>query len=385
MPASRSRLDFQTVLTVLATDSPLLLTPGPLTTSAETRAALDRDWGSRDAAFIALTARVRDRLSRLAGGTAAHHPCVLLQGSGTFAVEAMIGSLIPREGEVLVLENGAYGRRIAEICRILDRRFHLLSGPETAPTDLDALAQVLEEQPAITDVVLVHCETTTGVLNPLDAVADIVAGAGRRLLVDAMSSFGALPISFADQPIAALAASANKCLEGLPGIGFVIAGRDALERAAGPAPSLSLDLAAQWRGFETNGQWRFTPPTQIVAALDAALNQLDREGGCAGRGRRYADNCARLRAGLADLGLGVLVAPADQAPIILTVAAPRHPDYRFDDLYQALLDRGFAIYPGKLAAQDSFRVGCIGAIDGADIDRFLAALTDAFTALGLDR
>lgn len=366
-------------------DSPLLLTPGPLTTSAETRAAMNRDWGSRDEAFIALTARIRRRLSLIAGGTPESHPCVPIQGSGTFAVEAMIGSLIPRDGKVLVLENGAYGRRIGEICRILDRPFVMLSGPETKPTDLDAFGDRLAEDPAITDIVLVHCETTTGVLNPLDDVAAMAESAGKRLLIDAMSSFGALPISFRDTRMTALAASSNKCLEGVPGIGFVIGEKDAFARGTDFAASLSLDLCAQLKGFEVNGQWRFTPPTHVIAALDKALDQFDAEGGLEGRGGRYADNCHRLTAGLDRLGLKTVVDPNAQAPIIVTVAAPQSPAYDFGALYDALLGRGYAIYPGKLTEQDSFRIGCIGAIDGPAMDQFLAALEAVMKELGLIR
>ncbi len=350
----------------------LLLTPGPLTTSAATRAALGRDWGSRDDDFIALTARLRARLAALAGG-ADTHETVLLAGSGTFAVEAALQSLVPRDGRTLLLVNGAYGRRMAEMLARLGRDHLVQEWPEDVPVDPAVVDRMLAADPAITDVAIVHCETTSGLLNPLEPVAAVAGRHGRRLLVDAMSSFGALPIDAERLGLTAVMASSNKGLEGVPGIGFVIARRAHLAGCAGNASSLSLDLHAQAASFSANGQWRFTPPVQVAAALDAALDQLDAEGGVAARGARYARLHARLVEGMAALGFATFLPGALQAPIIVTFRDPG-PPFDFWALYAALQAQGIVLYPGKLTRIPSFRIGCIGAIDAHDIDRALAAI-----------
>ncbi len=351
----------------------LLLTPGPLTTSERTRAALGRDWGSRDGGFIALSEGVRARLARLAG-VADTHAAVPVQGSGTFAVEAAVQTLAPRDGKLLVLVNGAYGRRVADIARRLGRAFATLNTPENRAVGPDAVARALASDAAITDVALVHCETTTGLLNPLPEIAALVRSAGRRLLVDAMSSFGAVPIDAARAPCTALIGSANKGLEGVPGLGFVIAEKAHLARCAGNATSLSLDLHAQWRGFESNGQWRFTPPVQVVAALSAALDQLDEEGGIAARHARYRRNCDLLIRGMEAFGFTPYIDRALQAPVIVTFRIPPGGWFAFDLFYDFLQARGIVVYPGKLTEEPSFRIGCIGAIGPADMARALEAV-----------
>ncbi len=351
----------------------LLLTPGPLTTSRATRAALGRDWGSRDAAFIALSEGVRARLTALAG-VAASHVAVPVQGSGTFAVEAAVGSLVPRDGRLLVLVNGAYGRRIATIAARLGRSVAILEAGEDEAIDAAAVAARLAADPAITDVALVHCETTSGLLNPLDAIAAVVEAAGRRLMVDAMSSFGGVPIDGRATRFASLMASSNKGLEGVPGLGFVLAERALLARSAGVSSSLSLDLYDQWQGFERNGQWRFTPPVQVVAALAAALDQLAEEGGVPARNARYRANRDALVAGMRRLGFTPYLPAALQAPVIVTFHEP--PGFDFEGFYAFLQARGIVIYPGKLTRAPSFRIGCIGAIDTTDIERALGAAGD---------
>ena len=350
----------------------VLLTPGPLTTRPETRAAMDRDWGSRDPAFIELTARIRRRLLALANA-GEEFTCVPMQGSGTFAVEAQLGTLVPRGGHLLILVGGAYGRRMAEICRRMARAYSVLETDETVPPSASALADRLAAEPAITDVALVHCETTTGILNPLADLAAVVSEAGRRLHVDAMSSFGGIPIDLARLPVASLAASANKCLEGAPGAGFVIARAGHLAACAENAHGVSLDLHAQWAGLEANGQWRFTPPTHILAALDRALDALDDEGGVAGRFARYWENCRTLVEGMRGLGFETLLGDAVQAPIIVTFRAPADPAWGFQAFYDRLAERGFVIYPDKLAQVESFRVGCIGAFRADTMARFVDA------------
>ena len=364
-------------------DAPLLLTPGPLTTRAETRAAMaERDWGSRDAAFIALTARLRRRLLALCNA-GADFACVPLQGSGTFAVEAQLGTLVPRDGRLLVLVGGAYGRRMVEMRRRMGRACAVLETPEAARPTAAAVAARLAGDPTLTDAALVHCETTTGILNPLEDIAAAVAAAGRRLHVDAMSAFGGIPVDLGRLPLHSLAASANKCLEGAPGVGFVVARSSLLAESAGNAHALSLDLHAQWAGLEADGQWRFTPPTHVLAALDRALDALDAEGGVAGRFARYWENCRALVEGMRGLGFETLLDDAVQAPVIVTFLAPADPAWRFAAFYGRLAARGFLIYPGKLAARDSFRVGCIGAFRRDAMERFVDAAGAALREMGV--
>jgi 2-aminoethylphosphonate-pyruvate transaminase len=354
--------------------TPLLLTPGPLTTREETRRAMLRDWGSRDGDFIALTAEMRRRLLAVANAGATHS-AVPLQGSGTFIVEAAIGTLVGPRDTLLVLINGAYGERIAKIAHRLGRRVETLVWDEIEPVEPGKVAQALAADLSITHVAVIHCETTTGLLNPLAEIAAVVAAAGRKLLVDAMSSFGAMPLDLAMLPATAVMASSNKCLEGTPGLGFALVETRALAACQGNSPSLSLDLFDQWRGFETNGQWRFTPPVQVVAALVEALRRLEAEGGPAGRLVRYRENCALLIDGMTRLGFPLLLDPLLQAPIIATFRPP-DATFEFERFFQALAARGFVIYPGKLSKAESFRIGCIGAVDAADFRRLLAAVED---------
>jgi 2-aminoethylphosphonate-pyruvate transaminase len=359
-----------------------LLTPGPLTTSDATRHAMLRDWGSRDADFIALTARVRERLLALVNaGT--DYACLPIQGSGTFAIEAAICSLVPPESSLLVAANGAYGRRFFDIANRLGRLVTLWETPEDQPLDPEALERRLAEDTSLRQVAVIHCETTSGILNPLTEIAAVCANHERSLLVDAMSSFGALPIDAQALSIEALMASSNKCLEGVPGIGFVIARTGSLRDAEGRSASLSLDLHAQWQGFEATGQWRFTPPVQVLAALDAALDQHAAKGGVAGRGARYAANCRALVEGMRALDFETLLDDAVQAPIIVTFREPADPNYNFATFYAALHARGYIIYPGKLTAAPSFRIGCIGAIDANVMTGAVEAVAGAMSELGI--
>ncbi len=356
-------------------DPPLLLTPGPLTTDPAVRQAMLRDWGSRDPGFIALTAELRARLLAVAHGRDSH-VAVPIQGSGTFVLEAAVGSLLGPGDKLLVLVNGAYGERMANIAQRLGRAVAILRWEEDQPVDPGAVARALAADAAITHVALVHCETTSGILNPLAPVAEVVAKAGCKLLLDAMSSFGALPIDLRVHPIAAVLASSNKCLEGAPGLAFALVARDELTAHEGHSVSMSLDLHAQWRGLEANGQWRFTPPVQVVAALVEALRLLEAEGGPEARLRRYRDNLDTLIDGAAALGLRLFLDRRFQAPIIATFHLPDG-GFDFEAFYDALARRGFVIYPGKLTRAPSFRIGCIGAVRPADFQRLVAALGPA--------
>jgi 2-aminoethylphosphonate-pyruvate transaminase len=365
-------------------NSEVLLTPGPLTTSPETKTAMLSDWGSWDSAFNALTASVcRDLVSIV--DAQADHVCIPLQGSGTFAVEAALGTFVPRNGKVLVPDNGSYCKRIARILTYLGREAVVLTHDEQAPADPARIDSALAADPAITHVAQVHCETGTGILNPLAEIAAVVASHGRGLIVDAMSSYGAIPIDARNLPFDALIAASGKCLEGVPGMGFVIGRRSALERSGGNSRSLAMDLLDQWQYMQKTGQWRFTPPTHVVAALRAAIDQYQAQGGQPARLARYSDNCTALVSGMRKLGLETFLPDSLQAPIIVTFHSPPDPAYDFGEFYRRVRDRGFILYPGKLTSVDTFRVGCIGAIDAATIGQAVAAIANVLREMGVRR
>ena len=340
-------------------NEPYLLTPGPLTTSLRTRQSMLRDWGSWDVDFNNVTGRIRGHLLDIVYGTGTHE-CVPMQGSGTFSVEAAIGTLVPRSGHVLVPQNGAYCQRIARICRVLGRKLTTIDYAENTQIAAGDIERALASDPSITHLALVHCETSTGILNPLAAIAQVVARHGRGLIIDAMSSFGALEIDARSTPFEALVAASGKCLEGPPGMGFVIVRRSALERCEGNCHSLAMDLYDQWVYMQKTTQWRYTPPTHVVAAFDAAIAQYLEEGGLAARGARYAHNCRTLIDGMAKLGLRSFLPEAIQAPIIVTFYAPDSPHYTFKSFYNAVKAQGYILYPGKLTTLETFRVGCMG-------------------------
>ncbi len=367
---------------VSPTGDPWLLTPGPLTTSPSVKQAMLHDLGSRDHGFIEINRRIRERLVAVAGGEGSH-VCVPLQGSGTFAVEAMLGNFVPQDGKVLIMMNGAYGQRMAKICKYYRRVMRILETPEDRPNDPEALDRALAEDREITHVAAVHCETTSGILNPIEAIAEVTAQQGRRLLIDAMSAFGALPLDAGEVPFDALVASSNKCLEGAPGLGFCIARQSALEASEDNSPSLSLDLHDQWQAMEKNGQWRFTPPTHVILAFDQALQEFEAEGGVEGRGARYRENCRVLVEGMRALGFETLLPDALQAPIIVTFRMPADPRFDFEAFYDALRERGYVIYPGKLTVAPSFRIGCIGRLGSDEIRGALAAIEATLEAQGV--
>ena len=361
---------------------PILLTPGPLTTTLETKAAMLRDWGSWDAAFNAVTANVRRRLLDIVNGHATH-VCVPMQGSGTFSVEAAVNTTVPRDGHLLVLINGAYGKRMAKLAQMMGRRVSTFETADDVPTTADDVDRLLAKDASITHVGLIHCETSTGILNPLAAIAAVVARHGRRLIVDAMSSFGALPIDVSATPIDAVVAASGKCVEGPPGMGFVIVRRSTIEGCEGRSSSLALDLYDQWVYMEKTTQWRYTPPTHVVVAFNAALEQYVAEGGQPARLARYTANGEALVAGMQALGFRVFLDPAIQAPIIYTFHAPADPAYDFKRFYAEVRDRGFILYPGKLTQIETFRVGCIGAIGPSEMRQAVLAVGDAMRAMGI--
>jgi 2-aminoethylphosphonate-pyruvate transaminase len=332
-----------------------------------------RDLGSRDTEFIAIVRRIRETLLVAAGqAPVGAYEAVLIPGSGTYGLESALGAMPLTDAGLLVLANGAYGERIAAIAARLGLRHEVMRFPEDRPVEPTAVADALAR--GFSHVAVVHCETSSGLLNPVADVGDAATRAGRRLLVDAMSSFGALPLDLAVSGVDFLVSSSNKCLEGVPGCAIVLARRQALTARAGHAHSLSLDLVEQWRGLEANGQFRFTPPVQVLLALDQALVELQEEGGVEARGRRYCANQRCLVQGMRGLGFRPFLPDAHQGPIITAFRNPPDPRFDFGEFYRRLSAKGMVIYPGKLLAADCFRVGTIGHLFTSDMRRLLAAV-----------
>jgi 2-aminoethylphosphonate-pyruvate transaminase len=360
----------------------ILLTPGPLTTTLRTKLAMLKDWGSWDADFNAVTAGLRRRLLDVVQGHDSH-VLVPLQGSGTFSVEAAVATVVPRDGHVLVLDNGAYCKRAARLTQLMGRRATVLPFAEDEPVSPAALEAKLKADASISHVVMIHCETGTGVENPLAEVAAVCERHAKGLIVDAMSSFGALPIDTRTTRFDALVAASGKCLEGVPGMGFVFLRKAILDACAGNSQSLAMDLHDQHVYMEKTTQWRFTPPTHVMVALAEAVTQFVEEGGQPARLARYSDNCRTLIDGMARLGFKPFLRPEIQAPIIVTFHAPADPRYEFKRFYEAAKARGFVLYPGKLTQLETFRVGCIGAIGRNEMKQAVDAVADTLREMGI--
>ncbi len=354
---------------------PWLLTPGPINTSLSVKQAMLHDWGSWDSDFRALTQSVCEQLVSFIDDQNAF-VCVPVQGSGTFAVEATLGTLIPKQGKALVLINGAYGQRMTKILDYMGRDYVVLDKGDYEPPRGAEVDAILEQDKGITHVLLVHCETSSGILNPVAEIAEVVAQRGRGLIIDSMSAFGAVEIHSREVRFDALISSANKCFEGVPGFGFALIRKTVLQHCATHAHSLSMDLYDQWQYLEKTGQWRFTPPTHVVAAFIQALKEHHQEGGIAGRFARYSRNQQRLVAGMRKLGFETLLADEWLSPIIVTFFAPGHENFSFQRFYDLLKARHYIIYPGKLTMAESFRLGCIGQLHDTEIDGLLVAVSE---------
>ena len=363
----------------------LLFTPGPLTTSATVKQAMLHDLGSRDPAFLAVVGEVRDRLLALAGTSrAAGFEAIPMQGSGTFAIEAVISSVLPRDARLLVAVNGAYGRRIAAIARVHGVETRVVEFPEAEPVDPRAVDREMADG-GCTALAAVHCETTSGVMNPAGELGGVARRRSSLYVLDSMSAFGAVPFDMEEAGVDFLVSSANKAIGGVPGFAFVLVRRAALEASRGHARTVSLDLIEQWDGLERNGQFRFTPPTHALLAFRQALDELDAEGGIEARGRRLRALQERLREGMTALGLREYVAREHQGPVITTFHYPRDPAFDFEAFYRALADRGCLIYPGKVTDAECFRIGSIGHLALVDVEKLLEAVAEALRELGVER
>lgn len=364
-------------------DKPLF-TPGPLTTSLTVKQAMLRDLGSRDDEFIAVIQRVRNRLLAVAGVSQKQgYECVLMQGSGTFTVESVISSAMPREGRLLVVVNGAYGDRIGAIAKRYGIATVVIRAKEDQLPNIPEVEHVLATNSDIRMTAVVHCETTSGIINPIEAIGKVVRQRNSLYFVDSMSAFGAVPFDFEACQIDFLVSSANKCIEGVPGFAFAICRREALLATEGVARTMSLDLLAQWQGLERNGQFRFTPPTHTILAFDQALNELDAEGGVACRARRYRENHETLCRGMQEMGFQEYVSRELQGDIITSYRYPRDSRFDFEEFYRRLNDEGFVIYPGKVSDADCFRIGSIGRVFPSDVAALLQAIRKVLTDLGI--
>ncbi|MGR9047395.1 2-aminoethylphosphonate--pyruvate transaminase [Halobacillus faecis] len=359
-------------------DHYLLLTPGPLTTTASVRESMLKDWCTWDEDYKSLVQSIRSDLLSLAGVSEQDYTSVLMQGSGTFSVESVISTAVPDDGKLCVLVNGAYGKRIAEIAERLKLNVCTIEYGETEKPDLEKIETALKEDEAITHVAVVHCETTTGLLNPIHDIADIVKRYNKVFIVDAMSSFGGIQMSITDMDADYVISSANKCIQGVPGFGFVIAKRQAIQQCEGQARSLSLDLFEQWKTMEDQeGKWRYTSPTHTVRAFKQALEELKVEGGIPARQNRYEQNQRTLVDGMRALGFTPLLPDEWQSPIITPFYYPENESFQFDRFYEELKSRGFVIYPGKVTDLKTFRIGNIGDIHPSDIEALLEATRES--------
>ena len=362
----------------------LLFTPGPLTTSLTVKQAMLRDAGSWHDDFNATVTGVRERLVQLAGLSREQGwECVLLQGSGTFGVEAVFQTTVPPDGKVAVCANGAYGERMVQMLQHARIAHEVLRTPEDTPVDPAALEVLLARDKTITHVATVHCETTTGILNDIEAIGRVTRKHSRAHVVDAMSSFGALPIDFQACGIDYLVSSANKCIEGVPGFSFVFCQRAALRACEGFARNLSMNLLDQFKGFEKNSQFRYTPPTHAILAFDQALRELDLEGGVAARGARYRRNHETLLAGMKRLGFRSYLPAAVQSPIITSFIYPADPRFDFPEFYRRVADKGFILYPGKISQAATFRIGNIGRLFEADMRCVVNAIGETIVEMGV--
>ena len=357
----------------------LLLTPGPLSTTPSVKKVMLRDWCTWDDDYnIGVVQKIRGDLVRLATDNPDRDElftAVLMQGSGTFSVEAVIGSVIPDDGKLLVLANGAYGRRIGQIAERLKISLVPLDYDETSPPSVADIDSLLQADPGISHVALVHGETTTGMLNPLEEIAGVVKKHHRVLIVDAMCTFGGVPLDVHSLGIDFLVSSANKCIQGVPGFGFVVAGRAELSKTRDRARSLSLDLFDQWETMENgNGKWRYTSPTHTVRAFAQALVELDEEGGVSARHKRYSANQKILVTGMSNCGFRPLLPEKHQSPIITAFHYPDDPGFDFKRLYEHLKKKGFVIYPGKVTDIETFRIGTIGNVRPAEIEELISAV-----------
>lgn len=355
----------------------LLLTPGPLTTSETVKQVMMSDWCTWDEEYnVGIVEAIRQQLVTLASSRPEKFTAILMQGSGSFCVEATLGATVRPEDHLLIAANGAYGKRMGVIADYYRLNYHQLNFDETQIVSPEVIDQYLSEHPEVTHVAVVHCETTTGILNPIKVIAKVVKRHGKVLIVDAMSSFGGVPIDMDVWGIDFLISSANKCIQGVPGFGFILARKSLMKQCKGVARSLALDIYSQWETMEKqHGKWRFTSPTHVVRAFMQALKELEAEGGVLARNARYCENQRILVEGMRSLGFKTLLPEEEQSPVITSFYYPT-PDFDFKAFYQRLKQKGFVIYPGKISQADTFRIGSIGDVYPDDFRHLVQAVNE---------
>ncbi|XP_063879156.1 2-aminoethylphosphonate--pyruvate transaminase-like [Scylla paramamosain] len=363
-----------------------LFTPGPLCCSTEVKAAMMQDLGSRDKDFIDCVKEIRTSLLEIAKVSEDDYTAVPLQGSGSYCVEAVLQTTSPREGaRVLVLANGAYGNRMVKMCKYAGIETRHETHAEDVPISVHEVKRLLEKDAAWTTVAIVHCETSSGVINPVEEVGLLVHRycPGAVFFVDAMSSFGAVPLDLTAARIDYLVSSTNKCLEGVPGFSYAICRKQHLLSCKANCRVMSLDLVEQHLSLESNGQFRFTPPTHTFLAFRTAIREYRKEGGLQGRAARYCENQRLLLEGMGRLGYRRLVQPQHASYIITAFLYPTHPNFDFKIFYTKLAEKGKVIYPGKVTRADCFRVGNIGHLFPADMTELLHCVEEVMREMGL--
>ena len=353
-----------------------LLTPGPLTTTDTVKKEMLFDHCTWDDDYKKITLSIREKLLNLAHVSEPEYTVVLMQGSGTFGVESVLTSVIGEEDTLLIAANGAYGERMGDIARHAGIHYLMYEEDYNKIPSAEKIREILAEHPEITHVSMVHSETTSGILNDIASVAKVVKGAGKTFIVDAMSSFGGVDIPVGDLEIDFIISSANKCIQGVPGFSFIICNREKLMESKGKARSLSLDLYDQWETMNKDGKWRFTSPTHVVLAFAQALKEMEGEGGIVARTKRYEENNRLLIQKMAEMGIRPYIGSEHQGPIITTFLYPEHHNFSFQDMYQYIKDRGYAIYPGKVTDADTFRIGNIGEIYKEDIEKLCSIIKE---------
>lgn len=358
-----------------------LLTPGPLTTTETVKEAMQIDRCTWDEDYKNMTQEIRTGLLKLAHADNGDYTTVLMQGSGTFGVESVLSSVISSTDKVLVLQNGAYSKRMVEMCDYHGIKYVVYEEDYAHVPDPAIVEDVLKSDGNITHISMVHSETTSGLLNDITAIGELAKKYNKKFIVDAMSSFGGVDINMPELGITYLVSSANKCIQGVPGFSFIIAKVSDLKQTKGIARSLSLDLYAQWETMEKDGgKWRFTSPTHVVAAFSQALKELAAEGGITARNARYTATNRALRKGMEELGFKAYIDEAHQGPIITTFFYPENCKFTFAKMYGYLKDNGYVIYPGKLTDAETFRLGNIGEIYMDDVEKILGIFKDFVSA-----
>ena len=358
-----------------------LLTPGPLTTTDTVKKEMMADHCTWDDDYKQITQKIRKELLKLAHVSEEEYTAVLMQGSGSFGVESVLTSVIGEDEKLLIVANGAYGERMADIAEHAKMKYSIYKEEYDKIPSAEKVEEMLKADPAITHVAMVHSETTSGILNDIAAVAKVVKAAGKTMIVDAMSSFGGMEIPVGELGIDFIVSSANKCIQGVPGFSFIICNREKLMESKGKARSLALDLYDQWKTMEKGGKWRFTSPTHTVLAFAKALEELEMEGGIPARAKRYADNNHLLIQKMEEMGIHTYIGAEHQGPIITTFYYPKHHKFSFQEMYAYIKERGYAIYPGKVTDADTFRIGNIGEIYEEDILKLCGIFKEFFASI----